>query len=134
MRSKVTLKELLISQIICAILIAADYWMLARNDWQDYYTYIQTILFASTFAFFFIQAMRIRKYKKESFDELAITNLKRCDSICLKIAVVSIIIVAFLGAVEVITGTIIGYLLVVLLIVLAIVRSIIFSVMDSKGV
>lgn len=37
MKNKVTLKELLGTHIIIAILVASYYWCWARNDWQWYY-------------------------------------------------------------------------------------------------
>ena len=65
---------------------------------------------------------------------MALANLKRADSICLKIALVASIVVAFTGAMELINQLQMGYVIMLLLIVITIVRTIIFYVMDTKGV
>ena len=52
----------------------------------------------------------------------------------MKIVVVGMIAIAFAGAVEAVSGIVMGYLLVGLLVVLAVVRTVAFSVMDLKGV
>ncbi len=109
MKKKVTLRELLGEQIVLTILIALYYWMWARRDWQSYYEVIQNCVAVFAILFFAIMADRIRKYKKEAKDELAI-------------------------AVEAVSGIVMGYLLVGLLVVLAVVRTVAFSVMDLKGV
>ena len=46
---KVTLKELVADKIIFAVLVALYYWMLARNDWKDFYPTIQTVVGGFTF-------------------------------------------------------------------------------------
>ena len=134
MKKKVNLRELLGEQIVLTVLIALYYWMWARRDWQSYYEVIQNCFTVFAIVFFALLAVRIRKYKKESKDELAIQNLRRSDAICLKIAVVAIIAIAFAGALEAVNGIVMGYLLVGLLVVLAVVRTVLFSVMDLKGV
>ena len=130
MKKKVTLRELLGEQIVLTILIALYYWMWARRDWQSYYEVIQNCVAVFAILFFAIMADRIRKYKKEAKDELAIQNLRRSDAICMKIVVVGMIAIA----VEAASGIVMGYLLVGLLVVLAVVRTVAFSVMDLKGV
>ena len=100
MKKKVTLRELLGEQIVLTILIALYYWMWARRDWQSYYEVIQNCVAVFAILFFAIMADRIRKYKKEAKDELSIQNLRRSDAICLKIAAVAVIAIAFAGAVE----------------------------------
>lgn len=134
MRTKVTLKEILGTKIIYAGLIAAYYWMWARTDWKGYYEVIQNSIVIFTIVFFILMACRKAKYHKEEFDELAISNLKRCDALCLKMAMMIMVLVAFLGALNVVDGVIMGYILVNAIIVLSLIRTIIFSVMDSKGV
>ena len=42
---KVSLRELVADKIIFSILIAMYYWMWARNDWKDYYTTVQDVIF-----------------------------------------------------------------------------------------
>lgn len=134
MRSKVTLKELVGTKIIYAVLLACYYWMWARRDWQDYYTAIQNVVAIFTVIFFALQANRIHKYSKEERDELAIQNLRRADAIGLKIMVAAAIIIAFACAVEFVEGRIAGYALVGAIFLLTVVRFILFCVMDSKGV
>ena len=46
---KVSLRELVADKIIFSILIAMYYWMWARNDWKDYYTTVQNVIFAFSF-------------------------------------------------------------------------------------
>ena len=36
---KVSLREIVADKIVFAILIALYYWMWARNDWHNYYTF-----------------------------------------------------------------------------------------------
>lgn len=49
---KVSLRELVADKIIFSILIAMYYWMWARNDWKDYYTTVQDVIFAFSFYYF----------------------------------------------------------------------------------
>lgn len=131
---KVTLLELVATKIIYAALIAVYYWMWARRDWHNYYETIQYVVVTFTTIFFIAQAFRIRKFKNEVADEMAMANLKRADSICLKIATVAGIVIAFLGAMEIINHLQMGYSIMLSLIVLAIVRTVIFYVMDTRGI
>ena len=131
---KVTLLELVATKIIYAILIAVYYWMWARRDWHGYYDNIQYAVAAFTFIFLLLQSSRIRKYNKEVADEMALANLKRADSICLKIALIASIVIAFAGAMELVNQLQMGYIIMILLVVTTIVRTIIFYVMDTKGV
>lgn len=134
MKSKVTLKEIVGTKIIFAVLIVCYYWMWARQDWHDYYDTIQNAVVIFTVVFFIIQAGRVRKYSKEEKDELAIQNLRRTDSIGLKIMVAAVVIIAFACGVTFIDGRMAGYALVGMILLLSIVRFIIFSLMDSKGI
>lgn len=134
MKSKVTLKEMVGTKIIYAALLVCYYWMWARRDWHDYYMTIQNVVAVFTILFFAIQADRIRKYSKEEKDELAIQNLRRTDSIGLKIMTVSAVVIAFACGVTFLDGTMAGYALVGMILLSAVIRFIIFSVMDSKGV
>lgn len=134
MRSKVTLRELVGTKIIYAVLLVCYYWMWARRDWHDYYDTIQNTVFVFTILFFALQADRIRRYKKEEKDEMAVQNLQRADAISLKIMIAAVIVIAFACAVSIIDGRMAGYALVGMILVLTVLRSIIFCVMDSKGV
>lgn len=134
MKTKVTLKEIVGTKIVYAMLLACYYWMWARRDWQDYYTTIQDMLVIFTVIFFGLQAIRIWKYSKEEKDELAIQNLRRTDAIGLKIMVAAAAVIAFACALRCIDGVAAGYALVGLIFLLAVVRFVIFCVMDSKGV
>ena len=77
MEKKVSLKELVGTKIIYAGLIAAYYWMWARQDWHNYYDAIQNAVFLFTILFFILQASRIRRYSKEEKDRQAIQTLRR---------------------------------------------------------
>lgn len=134
MKSKVTLKEMVGTKIIYAVLLVFYYWMWARRDWHDYYMAIQHMVSLFTIIFFFLQAIRIYKYSKEEKDELAIQNLLRADSIALKIMVAAAVAIAFACAVEAISPSVAGYALVGIIFALAVIRLVIFCVMDNKGV
>ena len=129
MNSKVTLKEMVATKIIYAMLLVLYYWMWARRDWHEYYMTIQNMVVVFTVIFFSLRAGRIIKFSKEEKDELAVQNLRRTDAIALKIMVVSTAC-----AVSFIDGALAGYALVGMILVLAIIRFIIFWVMDSKGI
>ena len=134
MKSKVTLKEMVATKIIYAMLLVLYYWMWARRDWHEYYMTIQNMVVVFTVIFFSLRAGRIIKFSKEEKDELAVQNLRRTDAIALKIMVVSTAAIAFACAVSFIDGALAGYALVGMILVLAIIRFIIFWVMDSKGI
>ena len=136
MHKKVTLRELLGARLVLAICIAVYYWCWARNDWEDYFSSIQQCVAIFAFLFFCFLAVRERKYKKETVDEMAAANLKRCDSICYKITMVLIVCIAFLSAILrfTISPEIIGYMLMGVLVLTAIIRMAIFCYMDAKGI
>lgn len=136
MNKKVTLGELLVARLVLAICIAVYYWCWARNDWEDYFSSIQQCVAIFAFLFFCLLAVRERKYKKETVDEMAAANLKRCDSICYKITMVLIVCIAFLSAILrfTISPEIIGYMLMGVLVLTAIIRMAIFCYMDAKGI
>lgn len=134
MKSKVSLKELVGTKIVYALLLVCYYWMWARRDWHDYYMSIQYAVAGFSILFFLIQIDRIRKYSKETKDELAVQNLRRADAICLKIMITTVIIIAFAGAMTLLDGIMAGYVLVGIILVLAIIRFVAFCIMDSKGV
>lgn len=134
MKSKVTLKELVGTKIIYAVLLVCYYWMWARRDWHDYYMTIQYVIFGFTIIFFAIQTGRIHRYSKEKKDEMAIQNLRRIDAIGFRIMMAAMIIIAFACAVAFIDGVVVGYVLVGMIFVLVLIRFIIFCVMDDKGI
>ena len=135
MNKKVTLRELLVSRIVLAICIAVYYWCWARNGWENYFRSIQQCVAIFAFMFFCFLAARERKYKKETVDEMAAANLKRCDSICYKITMVLIVCIGFLSAILRfdISSEVIGYLLMGVLVLTSIIRTILFCYMDAKG-
>ncbi|MBR1572982.1 MAG: hypothetical protein IJ655_09580 [Lachnospiraceae bacterium] len=143
MNKKVSLKEIVAIQIVYACMLVTYYWMWSRLDWKPWYQIVQIILgwiFAGTIIF---QAIRIQKYKKESVDEMAERNLKRCDSFCLKLLLVVMIVVAWgcvilgdgneVGTVIINTG-IIGWIIVLSILALSIIRTVMFMTLDIKGV
>lgn len=138
MNKKVSLKEIVGTKIVYAIILTSYYWMWARTDWKDWYEMMQYVLGVFLFSFFSVQMIRISKYKKEGIDEMAEQNLKRCDSICLKLFVGVMVVVAFgaaiLGHANAVNTGFIGWTIVLSILVLSIIRTVMFVVMDSKGV
>lgn len=132
---KVTLKELVADKILFAVLVAIYYWMWARNDWKDYYPTLQTIVIVFTFWYFAFRTIRVQKYKKETTDEMAVANLHRCDSICLNISKIALVLVGFACAIGrfALTTEVIGYFLMGTLILIEVVRTVVFWLMDEKG-
>ena len=109
MKSKITLKELVGTKIIYAVLLVCYYWMWARRDWHSCYEVIQHSVAIFTIVFFALQAVRIHRYSKEEKDELACA----------------------VGAVD---GPAAGYGLVGAVLVWSVIRFILFCIMDSKGI
>ena len=134
MKSKVTLKEIVGTKIVYALLLVCYYWMWARRDWHNYYDTIQNMVAIFTIVFFLIQAARIRKYNKEEKDELAIQNLRRTDAVGLKIMTAAAVVIAFACAVGAVDGSAAGDALVGTIFALTVIRFVLFCVMDSKGV
>lgn len=134
MKSKVTLKELVGTKIVYAVLLVLYYWMWARRDWHGYYETIQYVVAVFTVVFFGLQACRAHKYHKEERDELAERNLRRADSLCWKLFVAAAVVIAFSGAVGALNAAAMGYALVGTIFVLTVVRFVAFCIMDSKGI
>lgn len=135
MKNKVTLKKILASYVIIAILIAVYYWCWARNDWQEYYVFIQNTVGVFVFFLFVSLSIRETKYKKEVKDEMVVINLRKCDSICLKIITILIVCVGFLSAILRfrISSEIIRYMLMGILVGISIIRFTLFCIIDKKG-
>ena len=68
MKGKVTLKELVGTKIIYALLLVGYYWTWARRDWHDYYDVIQHVVIIFTIIFTVMRASRVRRYRKEEKD------------------------------------------------------------------
>lgn len=138
MNKKVTLKEIVGTKIVYAIILTSYYWMWARTDWKGWYETAQFVLGVFLVSFFIYQGIRISKYKKEGIDEMAEQNLKRCDSICLKLFIGIMVVVAFvaaiLGHINAVSTGFIGWTIVWSILVLSIIRTVMFVIMDSKGV
>ena len=135
MNRKVTLKELLIARIVLVICIAVYYWCWARNGWENYFSSIQTTVAILAFFLFLLLGRAGKKCKKEVVDEMAVANLKRCDSICYKITMVLIVCIGFLSAIFrlAISSEVIGYLLMGVLVLTSVIRTLLFCYMDAKG-
>ena len=131
MEKKVSLKELVGTKIIYAGLIAAYYWMWARQDWHNYYDAIQNAVFLFTILFFILQASRIRRYSKEEKDRQAIQTLRRTDAILLKVLAAAAVAIAFACAVTFFDGRMAGYALVGTIFALTVLRTILFCVMAA---
>ncbi len=138
MNKKVTLTELMLETIVVVLNLTVYYWCWARTDWKPIYATIQNCMACFTAAFFVLMAARIKRYNKEDSDEMATANLKRCDSICLKILVVVMVATAFvsgaMGHVNPNMGGITGWAIMIAIDVIAIFRVVLFTVMDKKGI
>ena len=137
MHKPVSLKELVGTQIIFPIMLVSCYWMWARTDWQDWYRILQFVLGGFLFVFFILPCLRMEKYKKESVDELAERNLKRADSICLKIIVAAMTGIAcacaIMGHIHTLATAVIGWAIVLCILALAVIRTSLFFLFDSTG-
>ena len=111
MNKKVSLRELVADKIVFALLIGVYYWMWARNDWRSFYPSLQYAVYGFTFYYFIARGIRLRKYRKEEPDEMAETNLRRCDALCLKVGAAALVVPGFVCAIGrmVLTTEIIGY-------------------------
>lgn len=138
MNNKVSLREIVGTKIVYAIILVLEYWMWARSDWKDWYQTVQSLLGIFLVSFLVYQGIRISKYKKECFDEMAEQNLKRCDSICMKLFIGAMMILAFcagiLGHINLISAGFVGWVIVLSILLLSIIRTVIFVIMDSKGI
>lgn len=138
MKNKVSIREVVATKIIIAILIAGYYWLWSRSDYQPEYQQFSSYWGFILFLMLIVHYFRVKKYKKEYFDEFAKKNLHRCDSICLKIFCVLMVIIAYLGGilghVNGISTALMGWLIIGTVITITILRTIMFIVMDSKGV
>ena len=138
MKNKVSIREVVATKIIIAILIAGYYWLWSRSDYQPEYQQFSRYWGFILFLMLIVHYFRVKKYKKEYFDEFAEKNLHRCDSICLKIFCVLMVIIAYLGGilghVNGISTALMGWLIIGTVITITILRTIMFIIMDSKGV
>ncbi|MCW6679035.1 hypothetical protein NH286_07685 [Anaerococcus sp. NML200574] len=138
MKNKVSILEVVATKIIIAILIAGYYWLWSRSDYQPEYQQFSSYWGFILFLMLIVHYFRVKKYKKEYFDEFAEKNLHRCDSICLKIFCVLMVIIAYLGGilghVNGISTALMGWLIIGTVITITILRTIMFIIMDSKGV
>ena len=132
MKGKVTLKELVGTKIIYALLLVGYYWMWARRDWHDYYDVIQHVVIIFTIIFTVMRASRVRRYRKEEKDQPAVETLRRIDAIGLKLMVAAAIIIAFAWAVGAVGGPAAGYGLVGMILVLSVLRFILFCGMYRR--
>lgn len=138
MNKKVSLREIVATKIGFALLLTGYYWTWARSDWKPEYLRTQSVLGGMLIFLLLFHYTRVHKYKKESFDELAERNLKRCDAICFQILAAVLCVTAYLGGIlghtNAISTTTMGWILMLSLVALSIVRTILFYVMDTKGV
>ena len=83
------------------------------NDWHEYYVTIKNTIGIFAFFLFISLSIRMARYKKEVNDEMEITNLRKCDSICFQITTASIVGIGLLSAILrfTISSEIIGYML-----------------------
>ena len=74
MKNKVTILEIIATKIIIAVLITGYYWMCSRSDWKPEYQDISSYWVFLLFILLLVHYFRVKKYKKEYFDELAEKN------------------------------------------------------------
>ncbi len=138
MSKKVKLKELVATKIIYAFMLVIYYWMWSRTDWKDYYLTIHLVLGLILVAFFIFQGFRVKKYNSEHKDELAEHNLRRCDSICFKVLLALLTIlavgIAIISHSNEIHISLVGWIIVILILLISVLRTTLFIIMDSKGV
>lgn len=138
MNKKVTVRELISTQILLAVNLVVYYWSWARTDWNDYYATIHNSVGIFTFLFFVFQAYRMWRYRFEIKDEMADLYLKKVDSICMKIMLGVLVIfawcLAITGHVQQVNASIIGWFIILLCFFTIVVRTILFLYMDTKGV
>lgn len=138
MKNHVSLREIVATKIVYALILASFYWMWSRSDWQSWYQTVQTVLGIAVVVFFVWQAFRIQKYKRDSYDEMAEQNLRRCDAVCLRVLVIAMAALAFVcgifGHVDGIQAATVGWVIVISIIALSILRTVLFIIMDIKGV
>lgn len=138
MNKKVSIREVIATKIVIALLLAANYWMWSREDWRPEYRHFQSTWGMFLLAVLFFHYMRVKKYKRENMDELAEKNITRCDAICLKIFTVVMLLTAYisgiLGHVNAISTTAVGWIIMIAIIALSVLRTVLFIIMDTKGV
>lgn len=138
MNKKVSVREVIATKIVIALLLAGNYWMWSREDWRPEYRHFQSTLGMLLLAVLFFHYMRVKKYKRENMDELAEKNITRCDAICLKIFTVVMLLTAYisgiLGHVNAISTTVVGWIIMIAIIALSVLRTVLFIIMDTKGV
>ena len=138
MKKKVSILEIVATKIVIALLVAGYYWMWSRSDWMPEYRQYSAYFGGFLFLILLAHYLRVHKYKKECFDELAIKTLHKCDVICLKVLTVLMVIVAYaggiLGHVNAISTAMMGWLIIGSIIAIAMLRTMLFLILNSKGV
>ena len=138
MKKKVSILEIVATKIVIALLVAGYYWMWSRSDWMPEYRQYSAYFGGFLFLILLAHYLRVHKYKKECFDELAIKTLHKCDAICLKVLTVLMVIVAYaggiLGHVNAISTAMMGWLIIGSIIAIAMLRTTLFLILNSKGV
>lgn len=138
MKKKVSILEIVATKIVIALLVAGYYWMWSRSDWVPEYRQYSAYFGGFLSLILLAHYLRVHKYKKECFDELAIKTLQKCDAICLKVLTVLMIIIAYaggiLGHVNAISTAMMGWLIIGSIIAIAMLRTMLFLILNSKGV
>lgn len=138
MKKKVSILEIVATKIVIALLVAGYYWMWSRSDWLPEYRQYSAYFGGFLSLILLAHYLRVHKYKKECFDELAIKTLQKCDAICLKVLTVLMIIIAYaggiLGHVNAISTAMMGWLIIGSIIAIAMFRTTLFLILNSKGV
>ncbi len=137
MNKKVSLVEIVGMKIIFAVIFALVYWMWARSDYQAWYPKVTSSIVFFAVGLSVLHYLRIKKYKREGIDELAEKILDRCDAICLKVLVICVCVISFLGGIMAHVNTDVAYYMgwgiIISIIVVSILRTLLFYIMDKKG-
>ena len=133
---KVSLRVWMFLKIAPSALLVLMYWMNVRRDSHPMHLGIALIVLA------FFGVFAYYDKRTDLFDEWAKENLKRTDSVCLKVAYASgifstvavMISTRLLVDVLVVTGRMIGYGIVFSILFLTILRACIFSIIEKRGI
>ena len=66
MNKKVSLKEIVATKIVYAIILLTYYWMWARTDWKEWYVTVQFLLGCTLAAFSSFSIRGLKNTKKKA--------------------------------------------------------------------
>lgn len=131
---KVTLRERTASHVTYGVLLVITYWELFGRDWHDWNKPVRLAVLIAVGGYSCFLWVRSQQYREEKTDEMARQNLLRADSLTLKVEAVLMVVLAFAGALGVLSATGMGYGIVLSVLAGLILRAAAFWVMDTRGV